>query len=70
MLAIFWNCEIFESDISPPQMTENKTEKKLLWKSTSNRGQNKMVHQIGLIDLSWSQRNYSVLVPFLNSLAV
>ena len=22
-----WNCEIFESDISPPQMTENKTKK-------------------------------------------
>ena len=27
MLAIFWNCEIFESDISPPQMTETKQKK-------------------------------------------
>ena len=27
MLAIFWNCEIFESDISPPQMIENKQKK-------------------------------------------
>ena len=69
MLAIFWKCEIFESDISPPQMTENK-QKKILWNSTSNKGQNKTVHQIGLINLSWSQRNYAVLVPFLNSVAV
>ena len=29
MLAIFWKCEIFESDISPPQMTENKQTKKI-----------------------------------------
>ena len=28
MMAIFWKCEIFESDISPPQMTENKQKKK------------------------------------------
>ena len=69
MLAIFWNCEIFESDISPPQMTENKQKKKL-WNSTSNKGQNKTVHQIRLINLSLSQRNYAVLVPFLNSVAV
>ena len=27
MLAIFWKCEIFESDISPLQMTENKQKK-------------------------------------------
>ena len=26
MLAIFWKCEFFESDISPPQ-TENKQKK-------------------------------------------
>ena len=44
--------------------------KKLLWNSTSNKGQKKKVHQIGLINLSWSQRNYSVLVPFLNSVAL
>ena len=44
--------------------------KKLLWNSTSNKGQNKKVHQIGLISLSWSQRKYSVLVPFLNSVAL
>ena len=44
--------------------------KKLLWNSTSNKGQNITVHQIGLINLSWSQRNYAVLVPFLNSVAV
>ena len=44
--------------------------KKKLWNSTSNKGQNKTVHQIGLINLSWSQRNYAVLVPFLNSVAV
>ena len=65
MLAIFWKCEIFESDISPLQMTENKQKN-----STSDKGQNKTVHQIGLINLSLSQRNYAVLVPFLNSVAV
>ena len=27
MLAIFGKCEIFESDVSPPQMTENKQKK-------------------------------------------
>ena len=27
MLAIFWKCEIFESDISPPRMIENKQKK-------------------------------------------
>ena len=69
MMAIFWKCEIFESDIKPPQMTENKQNKKL-WNNTSNKGQNKTVHQIGLINLSLSQRNYAVLVPFLNSVAV
>ena len=47
-----------------------QTKKKRLWNSTSNKGQNKTVHQIGLINLSWSQRNYAVLVPFLNSVAV
>ena len=65
MLAIFWKCEIFESDISPLQMTENKQKN-----STSDKGQNKTVHQIGLINLSLSQRNYAVLIPFLNSVAV
>ena len=28
ILAVFWNCEIFESDISLPQMTDQKKKKK------------------------------------------
>ena len=66
-MAMFWNCEILESDISPPQKTEKQ---KYFETATSTRWENKTVHQIGILNLRWYQRNYSLFVPFLNSVAL
>ena len=38
--------------------------------ATSTWRENKTVRQIGLLNLRWYQRNYSVFAPFLNSVAV
>ena len=38
--------------------------------ATSTRRENKTVRQIGLLNLRWYQRNFSVFVPFLNSVAL
>ena len=38
--------------------------------ATSTQRENKTMRQIGLLNLRWYQRNYSVFAPFLNSVAV
>ena len=38
--------------------------------AASSQRENKTVHQIGLLHLSWYQRKYLVFVPILNSVAV
>ena len=48
----FLNCEILESDISPPQMTKKKKRKKKNRNSTYNQLENKTVYHIGLLNLS------------------
>ena len=43
---------------------------KWLETATSSQRENKMVHQIGFLHLSWYHRKYSVFVAILNSVAV
>ena len=43
---------------------------KIMWNITSNQREKKTVDRIGLLNLSWYQRNYSIFVTFRNSVAV